>query len=101
MRRLPAALHERLAAPLSGTIFLWRLLRQDGAAFGFTSHDRPVVKGWPRTCFAAVTLAGSRRPGTSPSTGWICCPATKSMPKTDRPGRWRSPSWSAVCCRSN
>jgi uncharacterized phage protein (TIGR02218 family) len=40
---VPAGLAEALDAPLNGAVYLFRLVRADGAALGFTSHDRTIA----------------------------------------------------------
>ncbi|WP_439532102.1 DUF2163 domain-containing protein [Polymorphobacter sp.] len=53
-----AALAERLTAPLTMLVLCWRIVRGDGVALGFTSHDRPLTVGGMRYEHA---------PGISPS----------------------------------
>jgi hypothetical protein len=52
---LPA---ERLAADLTHLALCWRLVRRDGVALGFTSHDRSML---------VAGLRHQARPGMSPS----------------------------------
>ncbi len=45
MRTIPDALAASLAAPLVPLAWLWRVVRADGAALGFTTHDRALHVG--------------------------------------------------------
>lgn len=42
MRPIPPALALRLAEPVTSWAVCWRLVRRDGAALGFTTHDRDL-----------------------------------------------------------
>ncbi|HEY8565730.1 MAG TPA: DUF2163 domain-containing protein [Beijerinckiaceae bacterium] len=53
MRSLPPALADHLAGGVTTLCRCWRLSRRDGAAFGFTDHDRDLA--FDGTVFAART----------------------------------------------
>lgn len=56
MRAISEELAARLARGVTTLAHVWRIVRRDGAAFGFTDHDRPlVVDGL--TCAPATGLA--------------------------------------------
>jgi|TARA_R100000501_G_scaffold4652_1_gene9985 uncharacterized phage protein (TIGR02218 family) len=42
MRQVPEALAAALSAPVTSIAWLWRVVRADGVALGFTTHDRPL-----------------------------------------------------------
>lgn len=52
MRDIPAALAGHLDGETTTLCHCWRLLRRDGATFGFTDHDRDIAFGG--TTFAAA-----------------------------------------------
>lgn len=58
MRDIDPAFAEHLAASATTLCHCWKLLRRDGAVFGFTDHDRDLA-------FAGVTFAA--RSGLEPS----------------------------------
>ncbi|MES1157225.1 MAG: DUF2163 domain-containing protein [Alphaproteobacteria bacterium] len=43
MRDIPAELAARLASGVTTLAHVWRIERRDGAVFGFTDHDEPLV----------------------------------------------------------
>lgn len=43
MRDIPSALQARLESGVTTLAHLWRIVRRDGATFGFTDHDRDLV----------------------------------------------------------
>jgi uncharacterized phage protein (TIGR02218 family) len=53
MRTIPPALAAHLAGDATTLCHCWKLLRRDGAAFGFTDHDRDLAFG--SVTFAART----------------------------------------------
>jgi hypothetical protein len=75
MRAVPAALAERIESGAASLCHVWILTRADGAALGFTDHDRDLVvegvpcraaSGW--TAGAAETAAGFA-PGLATAVG--------------------------------
>jgi uncharacterized phage protein (TIGR02218 family) len=58
MREVPPGLAQSLADELTRLAFCWKVTRADGAALGFTSHDRPMT-------LDGTTYAAS--PGMEPS----------------------------------
>lgn len=53
MKTLPAAFAAHVAGEVTTLAYCWRLTRRDGAAFGFTEHDRDIV--YAGTAFEAAT----------------------------------------------
>ena len=53
MRAIPAGLAAHLERGATTLCHCWKLLRRDGAAFGFTDHDRDLA--FAGTTFAART----------------------------------------------
>lgn len=52
MRAIPAALQEHLDSGATTLCWCWRVIRADGADFGFTDHDRAI--GFDGTIFEAA-----------------------------------------------
>jgi uncharacterized phage protein (TIGR02218 family) len=58
MRAIPAALQAHLDTGATTLCHLWRVVRRDGASFGFTDHDRDLVVAGQHYA-AATGLEGS------------------------------------------
>ena len=43
MRDVPSVIAGALSGPVHGIAYLWRIVRADGVALGFTTHDRPLT----------------------------------------------------------
>lgn len=75
MKGIPPALAEALTGPATTLATCWRLTRRDGAAFGFTDHDRVLAfdgtEFRPELGFeaSATTLEPGFAAGSSEATG--------------------------------
>jgi len=67
MKTLPPGLQGHLDTGATTLAWCWRVIRRDGAVYGFTDHDRDVAFG--ATIFEAASGIVSFEPGTIPGPG--------------------------------
>ncbi len=75
MTPLTPELAERLASPVTSLVLCWRIVRLDGVAMGFTSHDRDLVidgmtyRAAPGLLSSAVALSDGLEADTMEMSG--------------------------------
>ena len=80
MRDVPGAIADALASPIHGIAYLWRIVRADGVALGFTTHDRALnIEGMtyvpaPGIEPSAVSESGGTAGGDAEMTGALTHP---------------------------